>query len=319
MANPPSTKAASVSLAFAGTPAFAAHILNRLIDAGRTPRLVLTQPDRASGRGRKLSPSPVKQAALAASLPVVTPASAAGIQPAMATATFDVLVVAAYGLLLPPAALGCPRLGCINVHASLLPRWRGAAPVERSLIAGDRQTGVSIMQMEAGLDTGPVFATAAIDIAPRATGAALENELAGLGAGLLLDVLPDLEHLTARPQQGPATYARKLGPGDSVAEWRRSADELDRRIRALAHRAPLHATLEGTRVQLLAAAARDTAGAGEPGTILAAGKHEILVACGSGALALESLKVIRGKARVLTPRDARNGFPSLFRPGARFQ
>ncbi len=306
-------------LAFAGTPAFAAHILQRLIAAGLAPSLVLTQPDRAAGRGRQRRSSPVRQAALAASIPVATPASAAQIQPAMATADFDVLVVAAYGLLLPPAALHWPRLGCINVHASLLPRWRGAAPVERALIAGDRQTGVSIMQMEEGLDTGPLFETAAVEIAADTTGAALEQHLAELGAGLLIDVLPDLSWRTPRPQQGPATYARKLATGDSVPDWERSAAQLQRQVLALAHRAPVHARLDGTRVQLLSASARATGHTGRPGTLLASGKQELLVACGAGALAIESLRVIRGKGRVLAPRDARNGFPGLFRPGARFQ
>ena len=307
------------SLAFAGTPAFAAQILDALIGAGHSPRLVLTQPDRRAGRGRKRSPSPVKRLALAADLPVRTPASAAEIQPALAQTTVDVLVVAAYGLLLPPPALTYPRLGCVNVHASLLPRWRGAAPVERALIAGDRETGISIIRMDEGLDTGPVFRQARIPIGPRATAEALHNALADLGAKALLEVLPELEGLKPRAQQGPVAHAPKLTPADSTANWEQSAEQLDRRIRALAHRAPVCTTLAETRVQILAATPQDAPLAGEPGTILASGKNEILVACGTGALSLASLKVNRGKGRTLAAADARNGFPDLFRPGARFR
>ena len=281
--------------------------------------MVLTQPDRRAGRGRRPAPSPVKQAATAASLPVETPNGPADILPALASMRVDALVVAAYGLLLPRRALEHPRLGCINVHASLLPRWRGAAPVERAMIAGDTETGVSIMRMDRGLDTGPVYRRARMRIGARATGQELDNALSRLGAELLLDVLPNLAALTPDPQDGPATYAPKLGPHDSVADWRRSAVELDRRIRALAYRAPVRAGLEGTRIQLLSAMPRESSTSAEPGTILPSGRHEILVACGSGTLAIESLKVNRGKGRTMGPGDARNGFPGLFRPGGRFQ
>ena len=287
--------------------------------AGHVPQLVLTQPDRRAGRGRKPAPSAVKQVAAEASLPVETPNGPADIFPALASTKVDVLVVAAYGLLLPRRALEHPRLGCVNVHASLLPRWRGAAPVERAMIAGDPETGVSIMRMEVGLDTGPVYKQARIPIEPRATGLTLENALSRLGADLLLDVLPDLERLAPDPQSGPSTYAPKLGPHDSVADWTESASDLDRRIRALAHRAPVRSSLGGTRVQLLSAMPREESRTAEPGTVLPSGRREILVACGSGALAVDSLKVNRGKGRTMGSADARNGFPDLFRPGARFQ
>ena len=307
------------SLAFAGTPEFAVAILQALIDAGWSPSLVLTQPDRRAGRGRKRLPSPVRKAALAAALPVRTPERAAEIQPALAGTAVDVMVVAAYGLLLPRPALRHPRLGCVNVHASLLPRWRGAAPVERALMAGDRETGVTIMRMDEGLDTGPVYLQARTEIGPRTTGMALENRLAELGANMLLEVLPGLEGLTPGPQQGSATLAPKLGPQDRVPDWGQSATALDRRIRALAHRAPVVATLEGTRIQMLAARPRPTSVMAKPGTILPSDKHEIVVACGSGALSLERMKVSRGKGTAIGPRDARNGFPDLIRPGARLQ
>ena len=307
------------SIAFAGTPVFAAGILESLMAAGHTPLLVLTQPDRGAGRGRKPAPSPVKQVAITGSLPVATPASPADIFPALASTAVDVLVVAAYGLLLPRRALQHPRLGCINAHASLLPRWRGAAPIERAIIAGDPETGVSIMRMEAALDTGPVYTKERIPIEPRATGLTLENALSRLGADLLLNVLPDLERLAPDPQRGAATYAPKIGPHDSVADWAQSAADLDRRIRALAHRAPVRSSLGETRVQLLSAMPREASHAAEPGTVLRSGRREILVACGCGALAIGSLKVNRGKGRTMGPADARNGFPDLFRPGARFR
>ena len=230
-------------ITFAGTPAFAADILKSLMAAGHAPRLVLTQPDRRAGRGRKPAPSAVRRVAAAASLPVATPIGAGEIVSALARAGADVLVVAAYGLLLPPQALEHPRLGCINVHASLLPRWRGAAPIERAMIAGDGATGVSIMRMDEGLDTGPVYSQARVPIYSGATGQTLEKTLARLGADLLLDVLPHLERLTPQPQHGPATYARKLASRDSAADWRQPAAELDRRIRALAHRAPVRSSL----------------------------------------------------------------------------
>ncbi len=305
--------------AFAGTPDFAVTILKAFIDAGWLPSLVLTQPDRRAGRGRKRSPSPVKLTAQAADLPVRTPRRGADIQPALAGSAIDVLVVAAYGLLLPRPALRQPRLGCINVHASLLPRWRGAAPVERALWAGDRETGVSIMRMDEGLDTGPLFAQARIEIGPQATGETLTQRLAELGAQVLLELLPDLEGLTPNPQQGAATRAPKLGPQDSIPDWRRSATELDRHIRALARRAPVCATLAGTRVQLLAARPCASPVVAEPGTILPSGRHEILVACGTGALTLQLLKVNRGQGRAIGAEAARNGFPDLFHPGARLR
>ena len=307
------------SIAFAGTPAFAADILQSLTQGGYRPKVVLTQPDRRAGRGRRSTPSPVRQAAKAAALPVETPERGAAVLSALAPFEVDVLVVAAYGLLLPRPALDHPRLGCINVHASLLPRWRGASPIERALMAGDAETGISIMRMDEGLDTGPVFSQARIPIEPDACVPALRNALSCLGAELLLEALPNLERLRPRPQHGAATYAPRLGPRDSVPDWRQSAVELHRRIRALAHRAPVRAALGGARVQILAASPREHAETAEPGAILPSGRRELLVACGSGALSIEALRLNRGKGRTLSPADARNGFPDLFRPGARFQ
>ncbi len=308
-----------LTLAFAGTPGFAAHILEQLLANGYRPKLVLTQPDRRAGRGRRMVPSAVKQAALKASLPVATPAQAAAIQPALASRTVDVLVVAAYGLLLPAPALAQPRFGCINVHPSLLPRWRGAAPIERALLAGDTETGVSIMRMDRGLDTGPVFKQARMPIGERTTGQELENALAQLGAELLLATLPKVAAIHPEPQSGAATLAPKLGSEDSKPDWRRSARDLDRQIRALAHRMPVAATLADTRVQILSATPREQQAPAKPGVILESAKTDLLVACGSGALALDALRVSRGKGTILGPADARNGFPNLFFAGARLQ
>ncbi len=307
------------TLAFAGTPGFAAQILEQLLGNGSRPELVLSQPDRRAGRGRKAVPSAVKQAALAATLPVATPARATDIQPVLASANADVLVVVAYGLILPAAALAQPRLGCINVHASLLPRWRGAAPIERALMAGDTETGISIMKMDEGLDTGPVFRQARLPIGARTTGLDLHGALAELGGELLLAVLSEIGTLKPEAQTGTATRALKISRNDSIPDWGRRADELDRRIRALAHRAPVFAHLNGTRVQLLSATPLERPTAAEPGTIVESGKREILVACGSGLLSLDSLKVVRGKGRTMAAADARNGFPNLFFAGARFQ
>lgn len=306
------------SFAFAGSPKFAVTILDALLGAGWIPKVVLTQPDRRVGRGRKFLPTPVKQAALAARLPVRTTKNAAELTAALTQAPVDMLVVVAFGIILPSNALQLPRLGCINVHASLLPRWRGAAPIEHALIAGDEHTGTSIMHMDVGLDTGPVYAQEKIAIPPRAIGLSLAAELAELGGKVLLDVLPQIESLTPRPQLGPASLAPKLKPADSAADWQQCATALDRRIRALGHRAPVFTTLEGTRVQLLSAQPRALPVAEPPGTILASGKQEILVACGTGALDVQLLKVNRGKGRAMQAGDARNGFPKLFRPGVRF-
>ncbi|HEX5459445.1 MAG TPA: methionyl-tRNA formyltransferase [Steroidobacteraceae bacterium] len=290
-------------IAFAGTPEFAVPTLRALMQSPHQLVGVLTQPDRPRGRGRHLSPSPVK-AALHASIPVVQPAtlkSADDRAPLLAWSP-DVLVVVAYGLLLPKAVLEIPRLGCVNVHASLLPRWRGAAPIERALLAGDETTGITITLMDEGLDTGPVLLQRPLAIDPQDTGASLRTRLAMEGASLLLEALQGLGSGALHPRPQPsagATYARKLDKREAPIDWSRPAAEIERQIRAL-QPWPVAETecrdpQTGVPDRLLVHASRlapdDNAAAREqPGCIVATdGRHGagyIRVQCGEGRLDL---------------------------------
>ncbi len=322
-------------LGFAGTPEFAATILRGLLDAGREVVLVLTQPDRPRGRGRRPAPSPVKALARAHGLDVLEPASLKGVS--LAGHRLDLLIVAAYGLILPPRILSEPRWGCLNVHASLLPRWRGAAPVERAIMAGDSQTGVCLMQMDQGLDTVPLYDFLIPAIGATETGGELEARLAAAGADLLVATLEKLPTLTPRPQPPDGvTYAHKITAADSVLDWCDPAPAVARRIRALADRAPVtvyafapgqdRAGPEGAaRVRLLGAVPGPAdAGPAEPGrshkppgTILAIGPAGMDVACGQGTVRISRIRLDRGKGRPLTPLAAANGFPQLMAPGTR--
>lgn len=304
---------------FAGTPAFAARVLFGLLLQGLRPSLVLTGPDRRQGRGRKPAPSAVKRLCLAQGINLRTPANQVQATAMISGQSLDAVVVAAYGLLLPKAFLEAPRHGCINVHASLLPRWRGAAPIERALMAGDEETGVSIMQVDAGLDTGPIIAQAKVPIGPESTAASLGKAIADLGVQLLCDILPRLGEVAAKPQEGKASYAHKLSPEDAWVDWHQPASELGRKVRALVERMPAAAELGGVRVQLLAATPVRVPKGAKPGAILAADRGQILVACGQDALQLTAIKLDRGKGRVLGPADALNGFGGLFRQGNRFR
>ena len=298
--------------------------------SGNAPVVVYTQPDRATGRGKRVKPGPVKVLAERAGIPVEQPASLRHAKAAERLADYrlDVLVVAAYGLLLPSEILAIPRLGCVNVHASLLPRWRGAAPVERAIMAGDRRTGVCLMQMDEGLDTGPVLARRALGIDDSTTGAALESALADAGAELLVNLLPRLEHAVpeAQPEEG-ATYAKKLTAVDSQIDWQQSAAGIDRQVRALCERAPAYALLQGERVRVLKTsveaattqAAAAPASSAVPGVILTASPTGIRVGCGEGVLVIEQLALARGKARPMHVRDAINGYGELFRPDRSFE
>ena len=305
--------------AFAGTPEFAARALSGLLKGGFRPCLVLTGSDQRRGRGRKHLPSPVKLLATAEGFPVVSPADKEAAAAAIEGQRLDTVVVAAYGLILPERFLNLPRHGCINLHASLLPRWRGAAPIERALMAGDAQTGASIMQIDAGLDTGPIIAQTPLPIGPDSTGASLSGAIADLGARLLCDILPKLSSIEPQPQTGKATYARKLTPEDAVADWTQPAVQLERNIRALAHRLPVHSDLDGARVQLLAGEALSEPAQGHPGVIVAANRHGIVAACGTGALKIKQLRLNRGKGTTLGPAEAINGFGDLFRTGNQFK
>ncbi|MDD5249086.1 MAG: methionyl-tRNA formyltransferase [Rhodocyclaceae bacterium] len=292
---------------FAGTPEFAKTALEAILAAGFTVPLVLTQPDRPAGRGMQLQASPVKQLALAHGIPVFQPERLK--DPAthapLIEAAPDVLVVAAYGLILPQAVLDIPRFGCINIHASLLPRWRGAAPIQRAIEAGDAATGITVMRMEAGLDTGPMLLAESIAIAPGDTAATLHDKLAVLGGKLIAAALGRLSELapTAQPEAG-VTYARKIEKAEAAIDWRRPALEIERQVRAFNPFPGAVATLRQTPVKLWAAQA--AAGTGAPGTVLASGAGGILVACGEGALRLTELQ--KPGSKRLAAGDFLHGF-----------
>ena len=302
-------------LAFAGAPAFAATILQSLIESQHRVQLVYSRPDRPAGRGRKLVASPVRSLADANGIPVAMPTRLAGEEGTLAT--FDFLVVAAYGLLLPPAILDAPRGGCLNVHASLLPRWRGAAPVERAIMAGDSETGVSIMQLDAGLDTGPVYMRRQMALDDSTTGSALTSALASLGAGALLDTLDALPDLApARQNDRLATYAPKLTAADSRIDWRHAALAIGRQIRALSGRSAAYATVGEARLRILDAKPLPAA-SGPPGLLTKHGRRW-QAACGEGDLEIRTVQLNRGKGTPQSMQSAANGYPRLLFDGMRF-
>lgn len=299
-------------LLFAGTPRFAALALDRLVAAAHDIPLVLTQPDRPAGRGLKLLPSEVKVLALEKGLAVEQPPTLRNpeVQARLAALRAEVMVVAAYGLLLPQAVLDLFPFGCVNIHASLLPRWRGAAPIQRAILAGDETSGISIMRMEAGLDTGPVYRERAVPIGPRETAGELHDRLATLGADLVVEALGDLAAGRAHPtpqDDTRATYAAKIARPDTLIAWDAPADRVDRVIRAF-NPVPGAATqLRGESLKIWvaepAAAQTDRA----PGTVLAASADGILVACGEGTtLAIRQLQRAGGKR--LSAREFLQGF-----------
>jgi methionyl-tRNA formyltransferase len=282
-------------VAFAGTPDFAAVALQAIVLAGHEVRLVLTQPDRPAGRGMTLQPSAVKRLAVERGIEVFQPLT---LKDAVARARIaaelpDVMVVAAYGLILPQAVLDIPRFGCINIHASLLPRWRGAAPIQRALLAGDRETGVCIMRMESGLDTGPVLLRRACAIEPGDTSAALHDRLASLGARLVVEALAELPMPASAQATEGVTYAAKLGKAEALIDWSKSAQDLDRQIRAFNPFPGAQARLGGQTVKLWHAV--PVGGSGENGRILSVDRNIIVVACGEGALAVSELQRAGGK------------------------
>lgn len=305
-----------MNLGFAGTPSFAVRILQALIDSSHAVRVVFTQPDRRAGRGRKLVPSPVRSLAEANGLPVRTPAHIGDDLSHMEG--LDALVVAAYGQILPEAVLRAPARGCINVHASLLPRWRGAAPVERAIIAGDTLTGISIMQMDAGLDTGPVLLSRSVAITEADTGMSLTAGLADIGAEALLEILAMPEAFPAVPQDDArASLAPRITRADAVIDWKRSAESIARQVRALVHRRSAYTTMGDERVLVLGAQAVPRNTAGDPGTVTRTRKG-VTVACGEGALMLQTVQLSRGSGRPMAARDAANGYPQIFATGERF-
>jgi methionyl-tRNA formyltransferase len=281
----------TLRLAFMGTPEFAVPILRALIDAGHDMIAVYTQPPRPAGRGHRAQPSPVQRAAEAAGIPVRAPAKLDQAEQANFRAlALDAAVVAAYGLILPKPVLEAPRLGSLNVHASLLPRWRGAAPIQRAILAGDRETGVTIMQMDEGLDTGPMLLAERVDIEPETTATTLHDQLAAVGARLIVRTLGGLADgtLAARPQPAEGiTYAKKLAREEGRIDWSQPAADLERRVRALNPAPGVWFERGGERIKVLAATVVEDRTAASPGTVLDA---DLTVACGSAALRLTRLQ-----------------------------
>ncbi len=287
---------------FAGTPPFAAAALNALAEAGHDIVLVLTQPDRPAGRGMKLTPSAVKQAAQARGLPVSQPASlrTPEAEAELRAADADVMVVAAYGLILPQAALDLPRFGCLNIHASLLPRWRGAAPIQRAILAGDTETGITIMQMDAGLDTGAMLMKTPVPIREADTAASLHDALAAAGAHAIVAALANYPALVPQAQDDTlATYAAKLTKEEAKLDWRQPADGLARAVRAYNPVPVAWTLLDGAPVKVWSAHVVTDPDAGPrrpaPGEVLQAEADRLVVACGSGALALHEIQPAGGK------------------------
>lgn len=277
-------------IAFAGSPAFACPSLNALVDAGHPPVLVLTQPDRPAGRGRKLTPCPVKTLATELGLNLLQPESLKtdAIKQTLHELNLDVLIVVAYGQILDQTVLDTPRLGCINVHASILPRWRGAAPIQASLIAGDKNTGVTLMQMDRGLDTGNMLAISTTPISETDTGATLAKRLADIGANLLTEQLPNIlsGNLTPIPQStADATHAGKIKKSDAQIDWTQSADQIARNIRAYTPW-PVAYTLKGdTRLRIWRAEVINLNTDHPPGTIISAnGTNGLVIQTGKGQL-----------------------------------
>jgi len=304
-------------IVFAGTPDFAAAHLAHLVQHKHEIVSAYSQPDRPSGRGKQLQPSPVKlfaqQHGIAVQQPVRFDQEAIT---TLAALQADLMVVVAYGLILPKAVLALPRLGCINVHASLLPRWRGAAPIERAILAGDSETGVSIMQMEAGLDTGPVFGAAATPIHATDNSESLGARLQQLGCQALEEVLQRIAAGTAHaePQQeAQACYARKLDKSEAAINWSSPAVVIDRQIRAFFPRSPAYCLYHDQRFRILSARVVPAPGSSPPGTIVATTPTGIVVACGQDALELERVQ-LEGKNPV-SPGSLRNGHPGLLLTG----
>ncbi|MGC7405267.1 methionyl-tRNA formyltransferase [Pandoraea pneumonica] len=299
----------TLRIVFAGTPEFAQTALAAIDAAGFPVELVLTQPDRPAGRGMKLQASPVKRYAEAHGMPVAQPpslrrngkypeAAAAAIEQLRALAP-DVMVVAAYGLILPQEVLDLPRYGCLNIHGSLLPRWRGAAPIHRAIEAGDAETGITIMQMDAGLDTGAMILREAEPIAPDDTTATLHDRMAALGGKLIVDALRQLARdgkLPAEPQpEAGVTYAEKIAKQEAALDWRRPAEALARQVRAFDPFPGALGTLHGTAVKLWRASAVAGKAGATPGTVLEVSANAVVVACGEGALSVTECQKPGGK------------------------
>lgn len=307
-----------MNILFAGTPHFAASALAALLDTEHKILAVLTQPDRPAGRGMQLTASPVKQLAVEHGISVLQPASlkSENVQQTLRAHKADVMVVAAYGLILPREVLNIPRLGCLNIHASLLPRWRGAAPIQRAILAGDTETGITIMQMDVGLDTGDMLFKYPCPILATDDAQSLHDKLADIGATGIVEALQQLEKGKVQPEQqddSKACYAAKLSKQEALIDWNLDAAVLERSVRGYFPFPVAHTEFNGTPIKLLRAriGLQETA---NPGTVLAVNKSEIVVACGHGTLALEVMQKPGGKP--LPVAQFIQGFP--LKAGDRF-
>ncbi len=288
-----------MKIIFAGTPAFAARALEALLEAGHEIALVLTQPDRPAGRGMQATASAVKVLTQQRKLALLQPHSLkqSGLDVQLAAISADVMIVAAYGLILPTAILSIPRLGCLNIHASLLPRWRGAAPIQRAILAGDRETGITIMQMDRGLDTGAMLLQRSIPIAPDDTAQTLHDKLASVGAHCIIEALPLLQQgkLTATAQdETAASYAPKLEKIEAEIDWRLDAEQINRAVRAFNPHPGAHSRVRGIPLKIWQAEIAASA-AGTPGEVIATGREGITVVCGNGTLLLKMVQKPGGK------------------------
>ena len=305
----------NLRICFAGTPAFAAAHLLALLNAGHHVVAVYTQPDRPAGRGKKLQASPVKKIALENMLPVFQPSSLRPLQEteSLASLNCDLMIVVAYGLILPKAILDVPRLGCLNVHASLLPRWRGAAPIERALLAGDKMSGITIMQMDEGLDTGAMLNKETVQISATDNRLNLEEKLQIAGQAVLIRTLGDLEKYQSGAtvqNDDDSNYAAKLEKSEAFIDWRLSATEIDRQIRAGIGRNPAYTVLNDQRLRILKGTVSVESYNAKPGQIVESEKTHFTVRCGSGALDIQRIQ-LPGKSPA-TVKDISNSRPELF-------
>lgn len=306
---------------FAGTPDFAATHLQAILEDDRYQLVAIyTQPDRPAGRGKKITQSPVKKLALANDIQLEQPASLTDIktQETIARLEPDVLIVVAYGLILPQAVLDIPRLGCINVHGSILPKWRGAAPIQRAIEAGDRETGVTVMQMDVGLDTGPMLTTSQCTIDDKETSASLYSKLAVLGAQALINTLEKMRSGTAvgiAQDSTQSSYADKIAKQESLIDWSASVTEIERRVRAFNPFPAAYSLVNGQRIKIWLASADSRDYHGVPGEILSADDDGLLVKCGNGALLISTIQ-LAGKSKMYVA-EALKSRASLFSPGNR--
>jgi methionyl-tRNA formyltransferase len=310
-----------VRVIFAGTPDFAATHLQAILEDDRYQLVAIyTQPDRPAGRGKKITQSPVKKLALANDIQLEQPASLTDIktQETIARLEADVLIVVAYGLILPQAVLDIPRLGCINVHGSLLPKWRGAAPIQRAIEAGDRETGVTVMQMDVGLDTGPMLTTSQCTIDDKETSASLYSKLAVLGAQALINTLEKMRSGTAvgiAQDSTQSSYADKIAKQESLIDWSASVTEIERRVRAFNPFPAAYSLVNGQRIKIWLASADSRDYHGVPGEILSADNDGLLVKCGNGALLISTIQ-LAGKSKMCVS-EALKSRASIFSPGNR--